>query len=168
MDGVAAGAETVNPLWAPWRMQYLTGDARENFCIFCPEGRTSPWVIHAGRTAQVVMNRFPYANGHTLISPLRHVSMYEELGEEEIVEIGALTARVIRVLKKLLQPRGFNLGWNIGAAAGAGIADHLHQHIVPRWDGDTNFMPVLADVRVIPEHLETTVTRFRAMFMEEI
>lgn len=154
-------------LWAPWRAEYV-GRARAGGCIFCAfrEAPDDPesLVVAAGRHALVALNRFPYTSGHLMVAPLRHVGRIEDLAEEESSEIWRFTVRAKRTLDTLAHPDGYNVGWNLGSAAGAGVADHLHQHIVPRWCGDTNFMPVLGDVRVISEHLEKTRLALREEF----
>ncbi|HOU33078.1 MAG TPA: HIT domain-containing protein [Synergistaceae bacterium] len=151
-------------LFAPWRMAYIgTGGSSE--CIFCAipaasaedDGRNL--LIHRGDRCFVVMNRFPYNPGHLMVAPYRHVGAYDELTEEELLELNHLTQRSLRVLRGLMNPQGFNLGVNLGKGAGAGFDGHVHMHVVPRWDGDTNFMPVLGDVRVIPEALDATCRR---------
>jgi ATP adenylyltransferase len=113
-------------------------------------------VVHRGETAFVLLNKFPYTSGHLMVAPLRHVGALGELSEEEALEAHRLSATAIEVLTATMSPQGFNLGWNLGRVAGAGIVDHVHEHVVPRWAGDTNFMPILADVRVLPEHLTAT------------
>lgn len=150
----------VERLWAPWRLSYVTGDKPDG-CVLCAKGTETgddrdAHVVHRGRTAVVVMNRYPYNNGHVMIVPTRHVADLTELTMEETHECLALVTESIRALRAAMQPEGFNVGLNLGSAAGAGIASHLHWHVVPRWAGDTNFMPVLADVTVMPEHLDTT------------
>ena len=123
-------------------------------------------VIHRGVTTLVLLNRFPYSSGHLMVAPIRHVGDLRELSAQEAAEIHTLSARALEVLGDVYQPDGFNIGWNLGRSAGAGIADHVHEHVVPRWQGDTNFMPVLADVRVVPEHLRATHTRLEAAWNE--
>ena len=132
-------------------------------CVFCREaagelGETS-LVVHRGELAIVLLNKFPYASGHVMVAPIRHIPSLGELEPEEAVEIHELTVQGIAALGETYAPEGFNVGWNLGAVAGGSIAAHLHEHIVPRWSGDTNFMPVLADVKVLPEHLEATRAR---------
>ena len=113
-------------------------------------------VLHRGRHAFVLLNRYPYASGHLMVAPYRHEGAFGRLMPEEALEIYQLAATGVSVLEAAMAPQGFNLGWNLGRVAGAGIVDHVHQHVVPRWAGDTNFMPVLADVKVMPEALEAT------------
>jgi ATP adenylyltransferase len=147
-------------LWAPWRMQYIQGEDRPDDCIFCLEDRSAEdrerLVLYRGSRAFVMMNKFPYTNGHLLIAPFRHTADPDALEDDEALEMHRLLILCRRVLADCVNPQGFNIGMNLGQIAGAGVADHLHLHIVPRWSGDTNFMPVFADVRVIPQHLEAT------------
>ncbi|MHB8468486.1 MAG: HIT family protein [Gaiellaceae bacterium] len=143
-------------LWAPWRLEYVqTADAQPG-CVFCralagdDEGHL---VVQRGERAFVLLNRFPYASGHLLVAPARHGLDFAELDDAEALEVHRLAAAGIEALRAVYSPEGFNLGWNMGRIAGAGIPDHGHLHVVPRWAGDTSFMPVLADVRVLPEQL---------------
>jgi len=152
-------------LWAPWRLEYILADRQEG-CIFCRFPREgddeSRLILCRGQHAFVIMNAFPYSNGHLLVPPYRHVADLAELTDEESLEIMQLSQRSCAALREVCRPDGFNLGINLGTAAGAGIADHLHIHIVPRWNADTNFMPVLADVKVIPEALQATYAKLKA------
>ena len=118
-------------------------------------------LVHAGDAAIALLNKYPYSSGHLMVSPRRHVGDLSELTDDEALEIHRLAAAGVDTLTRVYEPGGFNLGWNLGRVAGAGIADHIHLHVVPRWAGDTNFMPVLADVKVIPEHLLATRDRLR-------
>jgi ATP adenylyltransferase len=147
------------PLWAPWRLEYVQqADAAEG-CIFCaPEDEL---VLHRGEVAFALLNGFPYASGHFMVAPARHVGDYAALTDEEALEIHRLATAGLKALGDLYSPHGYNLGWNLGRIAGAGIVDHVHLHVVPRWAGDTNFMPVLADVKVLPEALGETARRLR-------
>ena len=150
-------------LWAPWRLAYVQEAATAEGCVFCQEahgelGRAS-LVVHRGERAIVLLNKFPYSSGHLMVAPLRHIAALGDLDPEEAAEIHALTVQGIAALDASSSPDGFNVGWNLGAVAGGSIAAHLHQHVVPRWRGDTNFMPVLADIKVLPEHLESTRIR---------
>jgi ATP adenylyltransferase len=147
------------PLWAPWRLEYIEQADELPGCIFCdPEPEL---LVHTGERALVVMNKYPYASAHLMVAPRRHVGDYLELESAEAAEIHDLTARALRALRTAYGPAGFNLGWNLGRIAGAGIVDHVHQHVVPRWNGDTNFMPLLADTRVLPEALVESARRLR-------
>ena len=155
-------------LFAPWRLEFITGK-REDGCIFCKKPAETDrhrenLVLHLGERAFVIMNRYPYNSGHLLICPLRHTSDFGSLTPEEIAEMGLLLQESMRILTELYRPEGFNMGINLGAAAGAGIRDHLHWHIVPRWYGDTNFLPVLGDTRSIPELLIQAYDRLRPAF----
>lgn len=149
-------------LWAPWRISYIVND-KEGGCIFCKGCAAgddrSRLVLHRGELTIVMLNKYPYNNGHLMVAPRRHVGAIEQLTQDEAGDLIATIQRCCVLLKKVLSPEGFNIGANLGKVAGAGIEDHLHFHIVPRWGGDTNFMPVLADTRVIPEHLEQTYDR---------
>ncbi len=149
-------------LWAPWRMTYIAGD-REQGCLLCSKlkGRDDRGNLILCRSSHsfVILNRFPYTNGHLMVVPNRHVASLDELNEGEMVALMALLKQSIIILKRALKPDGFNVGMNIGSVAGAGIEDHIHFHIVPRWNGDTNFMPVLVETKVMPEYLEKTYDR---------
>lgn len=150
------------PLWAPWRLDYVQHADELDRCIFCdPEEEL---LVHRGALALVVLNKFPYSSGHLLVAPHRHTGEFGALTADEAAEVHLLAARGIDALRAEYAPHGFNLGWNIGRVAGAGIEDHVHQHVVPRWNGDTSFMPVLGDVKVLPEHLVRTAERLRPRF----
>jgi ATP adenylyltransferase len=152
-------------LWAPWRLEYVTGGGDADGCIFCAKAEAEDveeLVVHRGERAFVVMNLYPYSNGHLMVAPYRHVARPGDLDAGERAEVWALLDRAIGVLTAVMAPHGFNAGLNLGRVAGAGVEDHLHMHVVPRWNGDTNFMPVLADVKVMPEHLQRTAARVRA------
>ena len=147
-------------LWAPWRLEYIERAPDDGRCIFCsPEEEL---LVHRGEAALVLLNKFPYASAHVMVAPVRHVGRYDELTDAEAREIHRLTMASIAALEAEYRPHGFNLGWNLGRVAGAGIVDHVHQHVVPRWGGDTNFMPVLADTKVLPEALVESARRLRA------
>jgi ATP adenylyltransferase len=146
-------------LWAPWRMEYI-GSAREGKdegCLFCekPKEGDDQKALIVARTelSFAVLNRYPYNSGHLMVAPFRHVGELEEVKDDESLDMQQLLQRCIRALKESMQPEGFNIGMNLGVVAGAGIPDHLHWHVVPRWTGDTNFMPVVADAKVLPERL---------------
>ncbi len=155
-------------LWAPWRLEYVKSADERNKeeCIFCvaKEDDRNSLLIHRGEHTVTMLNKYPYNNGHLMVAPIRHLAELEGLTEEETLEIQKLTTHAVKVLKKLFNPDGFNIGLNIGRSAGAGIVGHLHWHVVPRWNGDTNFMPVLADVKIIPEHLSQTLSTLRPHF----
>jgi ATP adenylyltransferase len=155
------------PLWAPWRLEYIAQADEQEGCVFCSEAAGAlatpeSLLVHDGAAAIALLNKFPYSSGHLMVAPRRHVGGLGELADAEALEIHHLAVTAVDVLTRAYGPGGFNLGWNLGRIAGAGIADHVHLHVVPRWAGDTNFMPVLADVKVIPEHLLETRDRLRA------
>ena len=153
------------PLWAPWRLEYIEQADEQSGCIFCAAAEgddEAGLVVHRGTHAFALLNKFPYASGHLMVAPTRHAGELGELADEEALEIHRLACRAVDVLKETFRPHGFNLGWNLGRIAGAGVVDHVHLHVVPRWAGDTNFMPVLADVKVIPEYLAATREKLAA------
>ena len=152
-------------LWAPWRLEYIQSADEETGCIFCRAVQGDDeegLVVKRGELALVLLNKFPYASGHLMIAPYRHEGEFGELTSEEAVEVHRLASGGLAALAETMRPQGFNLGWNLGRIAGAGIVDHVHLHVVPRWAGDTNFMPVLSDVKVIPEALAETRARLAA------
>jgi len=148
-------------MWAPWRMEYILGE-KEKGCIFCDragEGREEDrknLILYRGNECFVILNKYPYNNGHLMITPYRHVPDISFLNEDELLELMLLSQKLLKTMKKGMKPDGFNMGINQGKVAGAGIESHVHLHIVPRWDGDTNFMPVVSSARVIPQHLTET------------
>lgn len=158
-------------LWAPWRMKYIKSFEKEGECIFCSkprEGRDEKnLILYRGEKGFIILNRFPYNSGHFMVAPYRHVRELEKLEEDELLELMNLLKRGIRALKEEYKPEGFNVGANIGRIAGAGIEDHIHFHVVPRWSGDTNFMPVLSETKVMPELLEETYQRLVKHFREK-
>ena len=150
--------ETAQRLWAPWRMEFIRAP-KESGCFLCriaagPEHDAANHVVGRRGTALLLLNRFPYNGGHLMAAPLRHVATLAELSADEMKDLMELVCRGQRLLAGVMRPEGFNVGINEGAAAGAGLKDHLHVHVVPRWEGDTNFMPVLGGVRVMPQALE--------------
>lgn len=157
-------------LWAPWRMEYIQTpkDEKNADCIFCSKPKEKSdrknLILHYGKHVFVIMNLFPYNNGHMMIVPYRHLSDYHDLSREERHEIADFTELCLDVLNNVMHPDGFNIGFNIGEAAGAGIAEHIHQHIVPRWIGDTNFMPVLGHTKVQVDGLEETWLKLKETF----
>jgi len=154
-------------LWSPWRFDYITGAHRMSGCVFCnaiTDGSADPLIVFRGRACFVILNLFPYNNGHLLIVPNRHVATLASASAEELSEMIQLARRAELALTAVYSPEGINAGVNLGKPAGAGILDHLHMHVVPRWNGDTSFMPVLGDVKVLPEHLLRTAERLRAHF----
>ena len=144
-------------IWAPWRIQYIRQEKTEG-CILCEKPRqnedTPNYILYRGDKNYIILNIYPYNPGHLMVTPYRHVASLEELTEEERNEHFEIVSRCIRSLRQVFNPDGFNIGVNLGKVAGAGIVDHFHTHIVPRWQGDTNFMPVLSEIRVIPESLD--------------
>jgi ATP adenylyltransferase len=153
------------PLWAPWRLEYIQQADEQPGCVFCRAADASDedgLVVRRGDHAFVLLNKFPYSSGHLMVAPFRHVGDFAELSTDEAAEIHTLAAAALGSLTDVYAPEGFNLGWNLGRIAGAGVVDHVHQHVVPRWAGDTNFMPVLADVKVLPEHIAETRSRLAA------
>jgi ATP adenylyltransferase len=154
-------------LWSPWRLAYVTGATGEkSACVFCDAaGRTSDELILVrGEWSFVILNLYPYNNGHLMVVPGRHVASLAALSAEETAEMMRFTRDAEVALNEAYQPQGINVGINLGRAAGAGIEHHLHIHLVPRWAGDTNFMSVIGDVRVLPEDLSATATRLRPVF----
>jgi len=156
-------------LWAPWRYQYIRTAAKQDSCIFCfgkldAAERKRRLILYAGPAAVVMLNRYPYNNGHLMVAPRRHIASPELLTREERGTIGELVSDCCVRLRTALNPSGLNLGANLGRSAGAGIADHMHWHVVPRWDGDTNFMAVLASTRVLSQHLESSFQTLAPLF----
>ena len=155
------------PLWAPWRLEYIQQADELEGCVFCHVSSSElaepeTLLVRRGASTIAVLNKFPYSSGHLLVAPIRHVGELAALTADEALEVHGQAVAAVEALGRVYGPAGFNLGWNLGRAAGAGIADHVHLHVVPRWHGDTNFMPVLADVKVLPEHLLETRDRLRA------
>jgi ATP adenylyltransferase len=154
-------------LWAPWRLAYIKGE-KETGCIFCTRLARSTdeadLILHRGQHSFVIMNAFPYNNGHLMVVPNLHTADLEELTDATLAEMNDLLKRSMRALKTAFAPNGYNIGWNIGRCAGAGVEDHVHEHIVPRWNGDTNFMPVLAETTIMPELLADTYRTLKAVF----
>ena len=168
-----AGMDALQRLWTPWRMAYIRGEGKDlGGCPFCvlpsqgPEHDAERLILHRAPTAYVILNAYPYNPGHLMAVPFRHVAGFEELTTEELHELTDLTQLSVRALQATSQPSAFNLGMNVGSLAGAGIAEHLHQHVVPRWGGDTNFMPVIANTRVLPELLQETYERLAPAFAD--
>lgn len=157
-------------LWAPWRMEYIVSDQKGGNCIFCPgDQRTDDdrrLILYVGSLTMVVMNRYPYNNGHLLVAPARHVASLELLSDNEMLHLLKTVRKSMRALNGLMKPEGFNVGLNLGRVAGAGVEEHMHFHIVPRWNGDTNYMSVLGDIRVIPEHIEETYRKLLPHFQK--
>ncbi len=156
-------------LWAPWRLEFINQEKQPG-CIFCEmldtDDDRGQLVLYRGELAFLVLNKYPYNNGHLMAVPYRHMDTVESLTPEETVDMMGLVSLGIRALRITGKPEGFNIGINIGKIAGAGVLDHVHIHVVPRWGGDTNFMPVLADIRLIPQHLNETYDELRAALVE--
>jgi len=149
-------------------MEYILSEEKGGNCIFCPgndrtqdEGRL---ILYVGSLSMVMMNRYPYNNGHLLVAPIKHVKGLEDLSHKETLDILLMVRRSINILKKTMNPEGFNVGLNLGRVAGAGMEEHMHFHIVPRWNGDNNYMTVVGEVRIIPEHINETYGRLRPYF----
>jgi ATP adenylyltransferase len=152
-------------LWAPWRLEYIQSADEQEGCVFCiaeAGDDEQGLVVHRGRMAFAMLNKFPYSTGHLMVASYRHLGDFGELEDEEALEIHRLASQGMGALAQTFAPHGYNAGWNLGRIAGAGVVDHVHLHVVPRWAGDTNFMPVLADVKVIPEHLLETRRKLAA------
>ena len=143
-------------LWAPWRVDYVTGEQPKG-CVFCrklaSDDDAANHVLHRGEHNALLVNTFPYNSGHLMIVPVRHVGQLGDLHPDELLELGQLLQVATRALERTMQPHGFNIGMNLGRVAGAGIQDHVHYHLVPRWSGDTNFMPVTGETKVVSESL---------------
>ncbi len=154
-------------IWAPWRIEYILQDKPEG-CILCEKPKedkdTENYILYRGKKNFIMLNSYPYNPGHLLVCPYRHVPGLTELTDEERDEHYALVSRCIEVLREVLKPGGFNIGANIGTEAGAGIADHFHSHIVPRWNGDTNYTTVMDDVRVVPQALADSYKELKGKF----
>jgi ATP adenylyltransferase len=153
-------------LWSPWRLAYVTRPGDEPGCVFCAalDGAEASLVVCRGRTCYVILNKFPYNNGHLLVVPNRHIATLADATSEELSELMELARRAELAIREAYSPHGLNLGINLGKPAGAGILDHLHLHVVPRWNGDTNFMTVVGGTRVLPEELHVTAERLRPLF----
>jgi ATP adenylyltransferase len=155
-------------LWAPWRMTYIEDGAKEEGCIFCTKFQSQDLrgalVLSQTTHTAVMLNKYPYNNGHLLLAPKRHENNLASLSTEEYIDLSETLRRSIQVVREVFNPGGVNVGMNLGKCAGAGIEDHLHWHIVPRWEGDTNFMPVIGDTRVMPQHLLHSYDRLQPHF----
>jgi ATP adenylyltransferase len=157
-------------IWAPWRLEYVKDASKdsEQECIFCAKPAADDdeanLIVHRGELCFVILNLFPYTNGHLMIAPYEHVATLPELDAETTAEMMALAQRAMRGLEDAYEPHGYNVGFNQGRVAGAGVEHHIHMHVVPRWGGDTNFMPVLADTRVMPQSLEDSYAALRGAF----
>lgn len=153
-------------VWAPWRIEYITSE-KEQGCIFCMAlAEKDDLTLYKGASTMVMMNKYPYINGHLLVAPRKHISQLHQLSQEEMGALLKMVEQSIGILKRVMNPDGFNVGLNLGKVAGAGVEEHLHFHIVPRWFGDTNALTVFADVRVIPEHIQSTYNNLKPGFDE--
>jgi ATP adenylyltransferase len=157
-------------IWAPWRLEYVKDAAKdkEEECIFCTkpaqEDDEANFIVHRGARCFVILNTFPYTNGHLMVAPYEHTPALQDLDSSTVAEIMALAQQAMRRLEEAYSPHGYNVGFNQGRIAGAGFENHIHMHVVPRWGGDTNFMPVLADTRVMPQTLEQSYEALRGGF----
>ncbi len=157
-------------LWSPWRYRYVSTAGPEDACIFCVKsaaGRDEEnRIVYRGERNFVILNLFPYTSGHLMVAPYEHVASIEEASEETAIEMTLLVRQAVRHLRAVYRPRGLNLGMNIGECAGAGIAGHIHMHVVPRWPGDANFMSVVGETRVMPEDISETYSKLKAAFAQ--
>lgn len=160
-------------LWAPWRMEYI-GQAREGEdqgCLFCEKPKEGDdeqaLIVARSELSFAMLNRYPYNSGHLMVAPFRHVGELEEVEDDESLDMQRLMQRCVKALKEAMQPDGFNIGMNLGVIAGAGIPDHLHWHVVPRWTGDTNFMPVVGETKVLPEILDGAYSKLAPLLTME-
>ena len=157
-------------IWAPWRLEYVKDAAKdvEDECIFCAkpadEDDEANLIVHRGGRCFVILNKYPYTNGHLMVAPFEHLATIQELDAATVGELMALAQRAMSVLEDEYSPHGYNVGFNQGRVAGAGVEHHIHLHVVPRWGGDTNFMPVIADTRVMAQTLEQTYAALRGRF----
>jgi ATP adenylyltransferase len=168
VDGTVCPVMPDQRLWAPWRMEYVQGERKDEDCIFClaaePGDDEARYVLYRGERCFAMLNAFPYNNGHLMVAPRRHVALLEDLDDGEALELMQLAQRALRALRDEYGPDGFNLGVNLGTIAGAGFADHVHLHVVPRWAADNNFMAVTADTRVLPQALADSYRALAARF----
>lgn len=157
-------------MWAPWRMEFITDKTKPEGCVFCTllkeKEDKKNLILHRGEKVFVILNKYPYNNGHLMVVPYKHTANLNELSAEESKALMHITTFTVEALKKSYKPEGFNLGMNLGASGGAGIREHLHMHIVPRWVGDTNFMPIIAETKSMPQHLEASFDELKPIFAE--
>jgi ATP adenylyltransferase len=157
-------------IWAPWRLAYVKDASKDSAeeCIFCAkpaeDDDEANLIVHRGDRCFVILNLYPYTNGHLMIAPYEHLATLPALGAETVAEMMALSQRAMTILEESYQPHGYNVGFNQGRVAGAGVEHHIHMHVVPRWGGDTNFMPVLADTRVMPQTLQQSYEALKGKF----
>jgi len=158
-------------LWAPWRMKYILGDRPGSGCVFCDAlaagDDAAHYIVRRGQHAFVILNTFPYTNGHMMVVPYTHTGTLEGLDDATLLETMQLVQHCLRALRQVFAPQGFNIGLNLGRAAGAGVIDHFHMHVVPRWTGDSNFMPICGRTKIVLEDLETTYARLAPLFRRE-
>lgn len=158
---------SMNRIWSPWRMEYILGEKPDG-CILCSKpqehGDSENLILFRGRHCYIMLNRYPYNNGHLMVIPYQHVDTPRGLSSEALAELMALVNTSLEVLDESMHPDGYNVGMNLGASAGAGIKDHVHMHVVPRWTGDTSFMPVIGDTRVIVESLRACYDKLKPCF----
>jgi len=155
----------VDHLWSPWRLDYVTSDTPSPGCVFClAADADDPLIVFRGQVAYVILNKYPYNNGHLMVVPRRHAAALVELSAEELQEVAVLTQRSEAALRAAYRLEGINVGINLGKSAGAAVHEHLHVHLVPRWSGDTNFMTVVGETRVLPEDLASTAARLAPIF----
>jgi len=157
-------------IWAPWRLAYVKDASKDNEeeCIFCAKPAQDDdegnLIVHRGERSFVILNLFPYTNGHLMVAPYAHLGRLQELGSETLAEMMALAQRSMDRLEQVYDPHGYNVGFNQGRVAGAGVEHHIHMHVVPRWGGDTNFMPVIADTKVMPQSIEQSYEALKGAF----
>jgi ATP adenylyltransferase len=155
-------------IWAPWRLAYVKDASKDTECIFCAkpaEGNDEEtFIVHRGERCFVILNTFPYTNGHLMVAPFEHLGRLQDLDSDTVAELMALASRAMAIIEETYGPEGYNVGFNQGRIAGAGFDSHIHMHVVPRWAGDTNYMPVLADTRVMPQSLEQSYAALKGKF----
>ena len=156
-------------IWAPWRLAYVKDASKDDqTCIFCAKPAADDdeanLIVHRGKRCFVILNTFPYTNGHLVVAPFEHLGRLQDLDSDTVAELMALASRAMAIIEETYGPEGYNVGFNQGRVAGAGVEHHIHMHVVPRWGGDTNFMPVLADTRVMPQTLEQSYEALRGAF----
>lgn len=165
-------------LWAPWRMEYILDKNKHDSCLFCDVSRQDKnkpnksrdkknLILHRGKHCFVILNRYPYNSGHLMVVPYFHTPTFDGLSDEILFDIIKTVDKSVRILKDVLNPDGFNMGLNFGKVAGAGMESHMHMHVVPRWTGDTDSMPIIAETRIMPEHLEKTYNKLVRSFVEK-
>ncbi|MEK6528086.1 MAG: HIT domain-containing protein [Nitrospirota bacterium] len=157
-------------LWAPWRMEYILDENKHKSCLFCDmlgEGRTRDkknLILYRGKHCFVILNRYPYNSGHLMVLPYIHTPAFDGLSDKVLLDFIKTVDKSVSILKKVLRPDGFNMGLNFGKVAGAGLEQHMHLHVVPRWTGDTDSMPIISETRVMPEHLRKTYSKLKRFF----